>query len=93
MSAIAINMFVVIAAIIIIYRTEPVLNRMSRCTPFMVRAAFYLLSIGAACQIVSVVTGESTSISSAIMTGGVAALLVCERRLRVLCPAQRKGRA
>lgn len=80
------QIIVVMAALVIIVRAEPALNRMSRYTPFVVRMAFHLLALGAVAEIVFVVSGEVPSWPTAIVTLGVAALLVCERRLRVLCP-------
>ena len=84
------QIIVVLAAVVIIVRTEPALNRMSRCTPFMVRTAFHLLALGAAAEIVFIVTGDVPSWPAAIVTLGVAALLICERRLRLLCPPPKR---
>lgn len=81
---------VVLAALVIIVRTEPALNRMSRCTPFMVRAAFHLLALGAAAEIVCIVVGDVPSWPTAIVTAGVAALLICERRLLQCPPPKRR---
>ena len=80
------QIIVVMAALVIIVRAEPALNRMSRGTPLMVRGAFHLLALGAAAEIVFIMSGDVPSWPTAIVTLGVAALLVCERRLRVLCP-------
>lgn len=81
---------VVLAAVVIVVRAEPALNRMSRCTPFMVRASFHLLTLGAVAEIVFIVYGDVPSWPSAITTVGVAFLLVCEKRLRILCPMPRR---
>ncbi len=80
------QIIVVMAAAVIIVRAEPALNRMSRCTPIMVRVAFHLLALGAAAEIVCVITGDVPSWPAAIVTLGVATLLFCERRLRLLWP-------
>lgn len=77
---------VIVAAVMIVVRAEPALNRMSRDTPFVVRVAFHLLALGAVAEIVFIVAGDVPSWPMAIVTLGVAALLVCERRLRLLCP-------
>lgn len=90
MSALILQAIVLVAAFVIIVRAEPALNRMSRCTPFMVRAAFHLLALGAAAEIVCIVVGDVPSWPTAIVTAGIAALLICERRLRVLCPPPRR---
>ena len=75
---------------VMLWRAEPALNRMSRCTPFMIRASFHLLTLGAAAEIVFILSGEVPSWPTAITTVGVAALLICERRLRLLCPPTRR---
>lgn len=90
MTALLLKFVVLIAAGVIIVRAEPALNRMSRCTPFMIRASFNLLTLGAAAQIVFIMVGEVPSWPTAITTVGVAALLICERRLRLLCPPTRR---
>lgn len=91
MTPIILQAIVILAGIVIIVRVEPALNRMSRCTPFMVRVAFHLLALGAAAQIVCIVVGDVPSCPTAIVTAGIAALLICERRLRLLClPPKRR---
>ena len=90
MTHLLLQALVVLAAVVIVVRAEPALNRMSRCTPFMIRASFHLLTLGAAAEIVFILSGEVPSWPTAITTVGVAALLVCERRLRLLCPSPRR---
>lgn len=77
---------VLLAAVVIMVRAEPALNRMSRFTPFTIRTSFLLLTVGAVAEIVVILDGEVPSWSTAIVVTGVAALLVCERRIRILCP-------
>jgi hypothetical protein len=81
---------VLMAAIVIVVRSEPALNRMSPCTPFMIRASFHLLTVGAVAEIVFILAGDVPSWPTAITSVGVAALLFCERRLRLLCPPTRR---
>lgn len=81
---------VLVAALVIVVRSEPALNRMSRCTPFMIRASFHLLTVGALAEIVFILAGDVPSWPTAITSVGVAALLFCERRLRLLCPPPRR---
>ena len=81
---------VLVAALVIVVRSEPALNRMSRCTPFMIRASFHLLTVGAVAEIVFILAGDVPSWPTAITSVGVAALLLCERRLRLLCPPPRR---
>lgn len=85
------QVIVLVAALVIVVRSEPALNRMSRCTPFMIRASFHLLTVGAIAEIVFILAGDVPSWPTAITLVGVAALLFCERRLRLLCPPPRRN--
>ena len=91
MTALLLKFVVLLAAGVIVVRAEPALNRMSRCTPFMVRASFHLLTLGAVAEIVFILSGDVPTWPTAIMIIGVAALLICERRLRILCPPTRRA--
>lgn len=90
MTALLLKLVVLLAAGVIVVRAEPALNRMSRCTPFMIRASFHLLTLGAVAEIVFVVSGDVPTWPTAITTVGVAFLLVCEKRLRILCQSPRR---
>lgn len=90
MTASILQTIVILTGVVIIVCTESALNRMSRCTPFMVRAAFHLLALSAAAEIVCIVVGDVPSWPTAIVTAGIAALLICERRLRLLCPPPKR---
>lgn len=90
MSALILQTIVLVAAVVIILRTEPALNRMSRVTPLLVRSAFHLLTLGAVSEIVFILSGDVPTWSMAILCAGVAVLLICERRLRVLCPPPKR---
>lgn len=90
MTHILLQAIVLVAAVIIVWRAEPALNRMSPCTPFLIRVSFLLLTVGAAAEIVFIFAGDVPSWPAAITTIGVAALLFCERRLRVLCPPPKR---
>ncbi|MEW6612720.1 MAG: hypothetical protein AB1409_08265 [Pseudomonadota bacterium] len=85
MTALLLQTIVLLAAMVILVRAEPALNRMGRSTPILIRASFHLLALGAAAQIVTILAGEVPSWPTAIVVVGAASLLVCERRLRVLC--------
>lgn len=74
---------------VMLWRAEPALNRMSRCTPFLVRLAFLLIAVGALALGLSVLSGRVPDVQTVLIAAGVAALLVCERRLRVLLPRSR----
>ena len=86
MTALLLKFVVLLAAGVIVVRAEPALNRMSRETTFLVRVAFHLLAVGSAAQIVFVVVGDTPSWPTAILLVGVAGLLACEKRLRILTP-------
>jgi len=79
------------AAGVIVYRAEPALNRMSRQTHIMIRVSIFLLVIGAVAQIGSIVlAGHVPDAAEALLLTGIAVLLSCERRMRVLIPRPRK---
>lgn len=90
MTTLLLQSIVLVAAVIIVWRAEPALNRMSPCTPFLIRVSFHLLTLGAVAEIVFILSGDVPSWPTAITTVGVAALLICERRLRLLCPSPRR---
>lgn len=89
----ALQVVCVIASVVVLWRAEPALNRMSRCTHLALRLAVHLLCVGASAQIGAVVLLHHVpSVPEAIMTVGVALLLTCERRMRVLVPPARRRR-
>ena len=79
-----------LCTVVIVVRAESVLNRMNRQTPLLVRTAFHLLTVGAAAEIVCIVSGDAPSWSMVIVAAGVAMLLLCERRLQVFSPPSRQ---
>lgn len=74
-----------VACIVIFWRAEAVLNccHFER-TALLINVAFYMLTIGAMVLGWSVLTGYVPSWPTALITAGVAMLLFCERRVRVL---------
>ncbi|MDT3735565.1 MAG: hypothetical protein ROZ00_05020 [Denitratisoma sp.] len=72
---------------IILARAEPAINRMSRDTPRLVRLAFILLAGGAVAGIFAIASGAVPEWHVLMLAAGIAALLVCERRLRILTRA------
>lgn len=90
MTALTLQIIVVVAAVVIVLRAEPALNRMNRSTPILVRLAFYLLTLGAVAEILFVLAGRVPTWPTAIMLAGIAAMLFCERRLRLLYPTARR---
>lgn len=71
-----------LTAVIIFFRAESMLARMSRCTPLWVRSAVFLLAVGALWTGVTVLMGAVPSVASNLMGIGVALLLVFDRRQR-----------
>lgn len=82
-----------LACVIILWRAEPALNRMTTGTHFTVRLAMWLLVVGAAAQLLALAMGTVPQWPTVVLELGVACLLYCERRLRVLIPRPRKPAA
>ena len=81
-----------LASFVVLWRTEPALNRMSCCTHLVLRLAVHLLCVGAVAQIgVVVLFSYVPTVPEVLTTLGLALLLTCERRLRVLVPPPRPG--
>lgn len=79
------------AAGVILYRAEPALNRMSGQTHIMVRISMFLLVVGSAAQLGSIIlSGHIPTAPETLLFAGVAALLSCERLMRVLIPGPRR---
>lgn len=70
---------VLLASGVVMALAEPAINRMSPCTPLIVRLAFHLLTVGAGANIGWVLLGDAPSVPEAIIVSGIALLLVCER--------------
>lgn len=75
-----------LACAIILWRAEPALARMTPSTPFTVRVAMWLLVVGSAAQLLALAMGISPQAPTVVLELGIACLLYCERRLRVLIP-------
>ncbi len=78
-----------VACALILWRVEPALNRMACGTRFSVRVALYLVAVGASGQALRILLGHVPDWPTVLLLAGVAALLLCERRLRVLVPPPR----
>ena len=70
---------VAIESVIIALLAEPAINRMSPCTSLVPRLAFHLLTVGAVARLYAILAGDVQTVPTAITTGGVALLLVCDR--------------
>lgn len=80
------------ACAVILLRAEPALNRMSPATSTTVRVAMWLLTVGAAAQLLAITMGTIPQWPTVLLELGVACLLYCERRLRVIIPTPRQPR-
>ena len=83
-------LIVLFAAGVIVLRAEPALNRMGSGTPLLVRLSFLLMVLGASAEILLVLIGSRPSWPTAIVFSGIAVMLVCERRLCLLCSPIKK---
>lgn len=86
-----------LSALVIVLRAEPVLNRIvlrvpdDRCRvpPSALRliaVAMLALTLAGVGLILYILGGYVPRIVDLLFAGGTAALLICERRLRILCP-------
>lgn len=80
----------VTACIVIIWRSEPALANMTAGTHFLVRFSMWLAVVGAVARIGWVMLGGVPDPITLVMLIGMAALIVCERRLRVLTGTRRR---
>lgn len=71
---------------LILWRAEPTLARMDRYTHMSVRLAMWLATVGAVARLGWIMLGGVPDGISVLMLGGLAMLLMCERRLRILVP-------
>lgn len=73
------------ASAVILTRSEPAINRMGRQTSFLVRMSMHFLTVGAVGEIGSILLFSTVpELATCIVLVGIAALLVCERRVRAL---------
>lgn len=76
---------VIVACVVILSRSEPAIARMGRKTALTLRCAMHFLTVGAAWQIGAIIVfGDIPSIATVILVAGVASLLLCERRIRMM---------
>lgn len=90
MADLVMQILALLACGVIILRSEPALNRMSRSTHGSVRFAMYLALVGAVARVEWIRQGNVPDAITVIMLIGMAFLIVCERRLRVLTGAKRR---
>lgn len=90
MESLILQVLTLAGALVTIVRVEPVLDRCDPVTPVMVRTAFYLLAVAALWQVAGIVTGDVPTVPACLLFDGVATLLLCDRRLRLLCPVRQR---
>lgn len=74
-----------VAAVVIFWRVEPILNVMGLACPLLVRAAFWLLAVGSAGSVACILCrGYVPPPAFVALAVGVALLLVSERRVKAL---------
>lgn len=91
MMSLILQVIVLLAGGMIIIRIEPALNQMNFCTPLLIRAAFQLLALGAAAEVVCVIYGDVPDWPAASITVGVAILLIGKRWQQLLRPLSMKN--
>jgi hypothetical protein len=79
-----INLAALVCALLILWRAEPALARMSAHTDWMIRYAMLLLAGGALAVVFAVLGGRQIDGGTLLILAGIALLLICERRLRYL---------
>lgn len=91
MMDIAMEAATILACMVIVLRAEPAMNRMTRDTLLTVRLAFYQLAVAAGAEIVAILLGRIPTWREALMACGIAMLMLCERRIRLLSRVSKKG--
>ena len=79
-----------LSAFIVLVRAEPALSRMSGSTHPLIRLSVWLLVVGAAARLGSIVLYGIVPPAYEVITAAGVALLLCERRVRILVPLGRK---
>lgn len=78
------NIVGLIAAMLILWRAEPAINRMDASTHWMIRYSMLLLAAGALALSVTIMAGTTPGYDTLFLALGIAMLLLCERRMRFL---------
>ena len=73
----------------VIWRWEPALAKMRKGTPILLRFSIWLLVVGSFARLVWISLGNVPDPVTLLMLGGVAAMLLCERRVTVLTRGRR----
>ena len=73
-----------IACLVVLFRAEPATNLMTRKTPRPIRVSFNCLASAALGGILYTLGGTVPHWLAVLLAIGIAALLICDRRVRVL---------
>lgn len=73
----------------VIWKGEPALANMRKGTPILLRFSLWLLVVGSFARLVWISLGNVPDPVTLLMLGGVAAMLLCERRITVLTRGRR----
>lgn len=73
-----------LAAAVILWRSEIAINLMGPGCRIVTRVAFWLLAVGSVAAIIDVTQGYAPTWADVLTFGGLAALLASERRFRSL---------
>lgn len=82
---------VFVSALIVLFLSEPAINRMSPCSSWLTRLAFHFLVVGGAGNALYVALGDKPNWPETVMIAGVALLLVRDR-LRPRAAGDRRNR-
>lgn len=86
----ALQLVVVLSSSVVLFLAEPACDRMSPCTPLIVRISFHFLAVGAAANLVWILMlDDKPNWPEAIIVAGIALMLVCDR-LRPRSAADRR---
>lgn len=75
------------ACLIVIIRSEGAINRMTRATNMLVRLSFMQIAASAVAGLLAIGIGYVPGWREILMSWGVAALMICDRRLRRITSA------
>ena len=78
------NLVGIVTVLLILWRVEPALNRMTASTHWMIRYSMLLVAAGALIMLALILAGTPPSFDTLLLALGLAMLLLCERRLRFL---------
>ena len=73
----------------VIWKGEPALAKMQKGTPILLRFSLWLLVVGSFARLIWISLGNVPDPVTLLMLGGVAAMLLCERRITVLTRGRR----